>query len=118
MKQFTEQMTDDVIRLKFGALVAAKPSMAFVNDQTLGKIFKCSASKIRKVYTERFAKNREREMPLLERLQVAKKKPARKIFGYRFLRQDQIDWLTSSETLRRHTAMSLADRTKDFLREF
>ena len=42
-KPLTEAKVDDLIRLKWGSLVTAKPKVAYVSDAKLAKIYKCSA---------------------------------------------------------------------------
>ena len=42
----------------------------------------------------------------------------RQRYGYRFLKLHEIQWLTSEQTLRNQTSLSLVDRTKHFLKEF
>ena len=42
----------------------------------------------------------------------------RQNYGLRFLKQHEIKWLTSADTLVRQTAMSLKDRSTQFKREF
>ena len=39
-------------------------------------------------------------------------------YGIRFLKPHQIQWLTSSSTLRQQTGLSLVDRCKHFEKEF
>lgn len=66
MKEFTEQKVDDIIKLKFGKLVDVPGHTSFVSNRVLAKIFKCSTSMIRRLYMERFEKNRNKNRPLLE----------------------------------------------------
>ena len=49
---------------------------------------------------------------------MAAKQQPRQRYGYRFLKQHEITWMTSARTLKIQTAMSLADRSKHFRREF
>ena len=72
MKEFTEQQVDDIIKLKFGRLVTAKPKVAYVSDAKLAKIFKCSAAQIRRLYMNRFEKIAMKEKPLLEQMEHAR----------------------------------------------
>ena len=118
MKLFSEAQVDDIIRLKFGRLVTELQHRSYVPDSTLAKIFKVSASTIRRQYTNRFEKIRVSKLPLLERLRLAAKQEPRKNFGKRFLKSHQITWLTSARTLRQQTAMTLVDRCKQFRQEF
>ena len=46
-KPFSEAKIDDLIKLKWGSLVAEKPKIAFVSDAKLAKIYKCSTEHIR-----------------------------------------------------------------------
>ena len=39
-------------------------------------------------------------------------------YGYRFLKAHEISWITSRQTLRQQTALSLVDRCRHFRREF
>ena len=54
----------------------------------------------------------------MERLQKAQTETPRKNFGIRFLKPHQIKWMTSSETLKKQTGLSLVDRCKHFQKEF
>lgn len=51
-------------------------------------------------------------------MQLAQKQEPRQRYGYRFLKPHEIQWLTSSATLRHQTSLSLKDRCKLFLKEF
>ena len=44
MKQFTESMVDDIIKLRWGSLVQDPSGPTYTSNQALGKIFKVSAS--------------------------------------------------------------------------
>ena len=46
MKQFTEQMVDDILKLKHGMVVAEPGHIAYASNKTLAKIFKVSEYKI------------------------------------------------------------------------
>ena len=39
MKDFTEQQVDDILKLKFGAVVTSYPSKSYVSNRVLGKVF-------------------------------------------------------------------------------
>ena len=54
MKLFTEQQVDDIIKLKFGALVTNINHRAHLSNKTLGQIYKVSGSQIRRLYMARF----------------------------------------------------------------
>ena len=110
MKQFTEAHVDDIIKLKFGKLVSTKAPRAYISDAVLAKIYKCSPAKIRQLYMARFAKTHLKDKSLIEQLQHAREQHDRQRWGYRFLKQHEIQWLTSATTLLRQTAMSLKDR--------
>ena len=71
MKELTEQMIDDIIKLKFGRLVDEAGHTSFVSNRILGKIFGMSGEKIRRAYLARFAKNAMRTASLMERLQIS-----------------------------------------------
>ena len=47
MKELTEQMVDDAIKLKFGRLVTEAGHPSYVSNRVLGKIFGMSGEKIR-----------------------------------------------------------------------
>ena len=66
MKEFTESMVSDLIKLKFGKLVEEHGHTSYVTNRVLGKIFKCSTSKIRQLYMARFEEAEARKLPLLE----------------------------------------------------
>ena len=46
MKTFTNEQVDDIIKLKFGSMVAAENSKFYISNKILGKLFKVSGSKI------------------------------------------------------------------------
>jgi hypothetical protein len=39
MKVFTEEQVDDILKLKFGAVVTSYPSTSYISNHVLGKIF-------------------------------------------------------------------------------
>ena len=54
VKHFTESQVDDVIKLKFGRLVSNANRTQYASNALLGKIFGCSAFKVRQLYMQRF----------------------------------------------------------------
>ena len=118
MKILTEQQVDDIIKLKFGKLVTTPKHTSFASDRVLGKIFGVSGSQIRRLYRARFDKISADSQPLLARLQKLQLAEPRQRYGLRFLKQHETQWLTSSSTLKNQTSLSLADRCKQFRREF
>ena len=46
-KDFTEKQVDDIIKLKFGRMVASANNKQYASNATLGNIFGVSAAKIR-----------------------------------------------------------------------
>ena len=54
VKQYTEAQVDSMIKMKFGSLVGSQFNTSYVSNRRLGKLFKCSASKIRQLYMRRF----------------------------------------------------------------
>ena len=118
MKTFTEQQVDDLIKLKFGKLVTTPRHTSYASDRILGKIFDVSGSQIRRLYRARFDKISAKSQPLLERLQNMQFAEPRQRHGLRFLKQHEIQWLTSASTLKNQTSLSLVDRCKHFRREF
>ena len=77
MKEFTEQQIDDILKLKFGAVVKSHPRIAYVTNKALGKVFGVSASQVRKLYMRRFEQNWEKELPFLQRLRQRKQNAQR-----------------------------------------
>ena len=65
MKLFTEKQVDDLIKLKFGALVTEPGPISYLSNNTLGKVFGCSGTRIRELYMTRFEKIRKKKLPLL-----------------------------------------------------
>ena len=47
MKEFTEQHINDILKLKYGSVVADENHTSYVTDKVLATLFKVSASKIR-----------------------------------------------------------------------
>ena len=71
MKVFSEQQVDDLLKLKFGAVVTKLGHTSYVSDKLLGKLFKCSSSKIRSLYLSRFERIRIQNLSFAARLQQA-----------------------------------------------
>ena len=46
MKQISEQIIDDIMKLKFGKVIDQPGHTAYVSNKTLGKVFKMSEHKI------------------------------------------------------------------------
>ena len=89
-----------------------------MNNRVLGKIFGVSASKIRQLYMGRFESLKRKDLSgFLKNLQEQTARN-RKRYGLRFLKQHEISWITSSETLRKQISFSLPDRCQHFRREF
>ena len=77
-----------------------------------------SGSQIRKLYLARFESLKRRQLPFMEQLQHKKTEQERQRWGLRFLKPHQLKWLTSGETLRQQTSLSLKDRCGHFKKEF
>ena len=58
MKKLSEQLIDDLLKLKFGQMVTEPGHCAFATNKTLGKIFKISAFKVADIIRVRFERNR------------------------------------------------------------
>ena len=54
VKQFTDAQVDAIIRMKFGRIVTSHFNTSYVSNARLGRLFRCSASKIRELYLRRF----------------------------------------------------------------
>ena len=118
MKLFTAQQVTDIIKLKFGTYVEDAHHPIYTSNKALGKLYGVSSSRIRQLYQTRFEEIKNKKMPLMQRLQQKQKEVPRQTFGLRFLKSHEIDWVTSSSTLKKQTALSLGDRVKHFQREF
>ena len=68
MKQFSEQQIDDILKLKFRAVVTSHPRTAYITNKALGQAFGVSASHIRKLYLKRFQQHQDKQLPLIQRL--------------------------------------------------
>ena len=118
MKEYSQLQVEAIVKMKFGRMVNTQFHTSYVSNAILGRLFKCSASKVRQLYMDYFAELRKKQRPLMEILQQAQSEVPRKNYGYRFLKQHQIAWLASADTLRRQTGLSLADRCGQFRLEF
>ena len=118
MKEFTEAQVDDIIKLKFGQLVTSASNTSYVPNWKLGKIFGCSGNHIRQLYMARFEAAKTVNLSYLLHQQRQKAQEGRQRWGLRFLKQHEIQWLTSADTLRRQASFSLADRCQHFRKEF
>ena len=68
MKQISEQIIDDIMKLKFGKVIDQPGHTAFVSNKTLGKIFNMSEHKIASLLRVRFAKERVNKLSFLQKL--------------------------------------------------
>ena len=118
MKAFSEQQIDDLIKLKFGRLVTEAGSPAFVSNKDLAKLFKVSESQIRRLYLERFRRNQMQKAPLLQQMSSMFTRWSRQRWGLRFLKDHEIQWIISANTLKQQSSMSLKDRSEQFQHEF
>ena len=71
MKHYSELQVDAIIKIKFGKLVVDNKHTSYVSNAMLGRLFKCSASKIRQLYMSRFAEIKKKSRTLNEVLQEA-----------------------------------------------
>ena len=118
MKHFTKEQVDDMIKLKFGQLVTSANNTSYVPNRVLGQLFGVSGSKVRQLYLARFAAAKTVNLSYLLHQQRQKAQEGRQRWGLRFLKQHEIQWLTSADTLRRQVSFSLADRCRHFRKEF
>ena len=100
MKVLTEGQIDDILKLKYGKLVEDGNHTAYASNATLGKIFGVSGSKIRLLCLRRFEQLRQKSLPLQEQMQFIRQKHERQRWGIRFLKDHEVKWMTSSNTLR------------------
>ena len=121
MKRLTEAQIDDLLKLKFGKIVTEPGHTAYVSNVVLGKIFGIPAGTVAWLQQVRFEQHRQKNMPLLEKLKPLEKSvvpyqrfKGRKLFGMRFLKPHEKQWLVNEETLRRQTGISLYERAKLF----
>ena len=68
MKQISEKIIDDIMKLKFGKVIDQPGHTAFVSNKTLGKIFNMSEHKIANLLRVRFAKERVNKLSFLQKL--------------------------------------------------
>ena len=118
VKQFTERQVDDIIRLKFGKMVTSADNVQYASNETLGKIYGVSSTKIRELYMQRFQQIQDKELPFLQQFMKQMQRYPRQRWGLRFLKTHEIEWLVDRRTLRSQTGMSLADRCLQFSRQF
>ena len=118
VKHFSDAQVDDIIRLKFGRLVATADHKQYVSNAALGKIFGVSGSLIRRLYTARFQQIKDKELPFLQQFEKQMQQYRRQRWGMRFFKPHEIDWLTGARTLRDQTGMSLVDRCVLFRKQF
>ena len=59
---------EDIIKLKFGKLVTSADNTCHVSNRVLGKIYGVSAQKIRQLYLSKFEKDRQKMLPLSQRM--------------------------------------------------
>ena len=66
---------NDIIKLKFGAIVTSADHPSYVSNRVLGQVFGVSGSKIRQLYMERFESIRREGLPLLLRMKLLRDQP-------------------------------------------
>ena len=66
MKFYSEQQVSDLIKLKYGQLVTTPHHCSFVSNRLLGKLFKCSASKVRQLYMQLFEEIKAKQLSLID----------------------------------------------------
>ena len=96
MKELTKEQVNDIVKLKWGQLVESATGPTYTSNKALGKLYGVSASKIRQLYRAHFEEINKKKQPLMQRLQQAQSEVPRKNYGVRFLKNHEIDWLTSS----------------------
>ena len=66
MKHFKEEHVEAMIKLRYGGLVDSYEAPSYVPFWKVGKIFKCSATLVRKLVQEKFAADSKNKLPLIE----------------------------------------------------
>ena len=123
MKQVSDKIIDDIMKLKFGKIIDIPGHTAFVSNKTLGKVFNMSEHKIASLLRVRYAKNRYNNLSFLQKLRPLIKSDipyqnfkGRQRFGLKFLKSHEIKWIVNAETLKIQTGMSLKDRAQHFMK--
>ena len=101
MKNFTEEQVDTMIKLRYGALVDNYDAPSHVPFWKLGKIFKCSGTLVRRMIQTKFKAVERKKLPLIEQMKQTWEANAREKYGYRFLKDHEVRWLTEKKTLDR-----------------
>ena len=107
-----------MIKLKWGRLVTEPINPAFLSNSVIGKLYKIDGSSVRRLYLKRFQQLRVADPQEVNRSSVSDRPPARQRYGYRFLSQEHIDFLTDQQTLTRWAGKSLWERCILFHRHF
>ena len=81
MKEFTKEMVDDIIRIRYGQMVSSARHVSFISCKDLGKVFKVSGAKIYQLCQQRFEKERQKKLPFLQQLQLVRDPYERKRWG-------------------------------------
>lgn len=108
VKAYSSKEVDAMIVVRYRELRDTLAAPAFVSYEQLGKLFKCSGSHVRSLIVKR-----QRELrgePTVQR------KTPRKLYGIKWIREDQIAWAISTETLKAQVGLSLKDRCQLFHR--
>ena len=100
MKEITAEQVDDIIRLRYLGLVNSANHTAYATYNKLGKVFGISGSRIYHLIKTRFEEKHQEQLPFVQRLRLMRQKHERQRWGYRFLKTHEIEWITSSSTLR------------------
>ena len=121
-KQKVQEMTptdvDNMIAIKWGRATASAGQRSFLSYGAVGKLYGIHASSVRKLVLERFRQREEGGILVGQQKQGQQEMPRRKRYGYRFLKPEHIDYLTSADTLKSWAGKPLAERCVLFHRHF
>ena len=67
---YSDLQVEAMIKLRYGRLVTDDNHPSFVSYGTIGRLFKCSASKVRQLIMDKFEMHRRQTLPLLEQMKL------------------------------------------------
>ena len=107
-----------MIRLKWGKIPRSQNESSYVSYGVIGKVFGIDASSVSRLVKKRIEEVHSPRMKTRESSRKSRMLPLRQRYGYRFLNEEHIEFLTSEETLQRWSGKSLARRCTLFHRHF
>ena len=107
-----------MILIKWGKKVHGPNQPAFLYNKVIGKLYGIDGSSVQRLYTKRFQELAQYQVLTRKKRKQQEDMPIRQRYGYRFLKQEHIDYLRNPDTLALWVGKSLDERCVMFHRHF